>query len=292
MIKNGPMKSFDTVAIVGVGLIGGSIGLALRERGLAKNVVGIGRTQATLRTARRLGAVTQTTVDLPKGVKEAELVVLCTPVGRIVEQVRQIARHAPEGTLITDAGSTKLSIVEALDGPLDRGCRFLGSHPMAGGETVGPTGATADLFVGKVVVMTPTPSTQAQDFDRIEQFWSDLGAVVVQMTAEQHDRAVGLTSHLPHAVAVALAASVPEEYFRLVGTGMRGTSRLASGGPEIWTDIFLENQENVLAAMEQFGVQLTRLVAAIRRKDGAALLEILTEAKARRDAFASRSSDR
>lgn len=128
------MSRFGNVAIVGVGLIGGSIGLALRERGLADAVIGIGRRQVSLRIARRVGAVTNTTIDLEKGVAEANLVIVCTPVGRIVEDVRQAAVHCPEGTLITDTGSTKRMIVEALDTGLARGCRFLGSHPLAGSE--------------------------------------------------------------------------------------------------------------------------------------------------------------
>jgi prephenate dehydrogenase len=286
------MKSFDTVAIVGVGLIGGSIGLGMRERGLAREVIGIGRTQKNLRTARRLGAVTHTTVDLAKGVAEADLVLVCTPVGRVVEDIKSVAKNCPPRTLISDVGSTKRAIVEAMDQiSLPGECRFLGAHPMAGRETVGAIGSDPNLFEGKVVVLTPTPKTQADDFDLLEQLWSQLGAVVVQMDAAEHDRAVALTSHLPHAVAVALAASVPEEWFRMVGTGMLDTSRLAAGGPEIWKDIFLDNSENVLMAMDRFGRHLTRLVAAIRGGDEADLVALLSEAREIREAFGNRSPD-
>ena len=143
------MKRLRNVALVGVGLIGGSIGLALRQRGLADNVTGIGRRQVSLRIARRIGAITHTTIDLPKGVADTDLVVVCTPVGRIVEDVREAAKHCPEGTLITDAGSTKQIIVAELDTGLPRGCRFLGSHPIAGSEKGGPSAARADLFEGR-----------------------------------------------------------------------------------------------------------------------------------------------
>ncbi len=281
------MKRFGTVAIFGVGLIGGSVGLALRRRDMADTVIGIGRRQSSLRAARRVGAVTNTTVDPAKGVAAAELIVLCTPVGRIVEHAMLAAAHCPEGTLITDAGSTKQSIVERLDGKLPRGCRFLGSHPMAGGEKTGPAHADADLFEGRVTVVTPTASTQATDFDMLDRFWTQLGSMVIQMSAEEHDRAVAAVSHLPHAVAAALAATVPEHYFRLIGTGLLDTTRIAAGDPELWNQIFTLNRDNVLAALKDFGQQLAALQAAIERGDEESLKQLLSEAKRNRDALGS-----
>ena len=290
------MKQLKTVAIVGVGLIGGSIGQALRKRGLAQRVVGIGRRQDSLRSARKVGAVDHTTVDLAKGVAEADLVIVCTPVGRVVEDIRRAAENCPPGTLITDTGSTKASIVEAFDSatnnpsddaPLPRGCRFLGSHPLAGGEKTGPSHASADLFEGRVTVVTPTKSTLAEDFDFLEGFWTALGSMVVKMSAAEHDQAVAMTSHLPHAVAVVLACSVPEEFFRLVGTGFLDTTRIAAGGPEIWKHIFTLNRENVLAALSHFGRNLASLETAIRNGDEAKIERILTLAKNNRDALGS-----
>ncbi|MCC6127215.1 MAG: prephenate dehydrogenase [Pirellulales bacterium] len=281
------MKPLKTVAIVGVGLIGGSIGLALRERKLAERVIGIGRRQESLRIARRVGAVTNTTVDLDKGVAEAELVVVCTPVGRIVEDVRKAAEHCPEGILITDAGSTKQDLVVALDGDLPRGCRFLGSHPLAGSEKTGPAFAAADLFEGRVAILTPTKNTRAEDFDFLEQFWQALGSVVVQMTPEEHDKALAVTSHLPHVAAAALAGLIPEKFFRLVGSGMLDTTRIAAGDPELWLQIFIHNRENVLSALEQYGSRLSALHAALRDGDAEEILKILTLAKKNRDALGS-----
>ena len=281
------MRRFDTVVIIGVGLIGGSIGLALRGRDLAEKVVGVGRRQTSLRTARRVGAITNTTIDLAKGVAEAELVIVCSPVARIVEHVRQVAEHCPEGTLITDAGSTKESIVEAVDGQLPRGCRFLGGHPLAGREKTGSAHARADLFDGRLAILTPTKNTRAEDFDLLEQFWSDLGSVVVQMSAAEHDRAMALTSHLPHAVAAALAATLPEQYFRLSGTGFKDTTRLAAGGVEMWKQIFSLNRDNVLAALDRFEQQMATLRAAMEKGDEAALDKLLAAAKKNRDALGS-----
>jgi len=281
------MNRLKSVAIVGVGMIGGSIGLALRQRGLAEKVIGIGRRQITLRIARRVGAVTNTTIDLGKGVSEAELVVVCTPVGRIAEDVRRAAEHCRRPTLITDAGSTKLSLVEALDGRLPGGCRFLGGHPLAGSEKTGPANATAELFEGRVAVLTPTPNTRAEDFDLLEALWQSLGSMVVQMTAAEHDQAMALVSHLPHAAAVALAAALPEKYFRLTGTGMLDTSRLAAGDPDLWTQIFTLNRDNVLTALEQYGAKLSALHTAVRDGDQHELKRLLTTAKKNRDALGS-----
>jgi cyclohexadieny/prephenate dehydrogenase len=283
----GAMKQLRTVAIVGVGLIGGSIGMALRKRCLAEAVIGIGRRQPSLRTARRVGAVTNTTIDLAGGVAEAELVIVCTPVGRIVEDVQQVAQHCPEGTLITDAGSTKQSIVEALDAKLPRGCRFLGSHPLAGSEKAGAAHANAELFQGRMAILTPTKNTRAEDFDFLEGFWSRLGSVVVQMTPEEHDHALAVSSHLPHLVAAALAATLPENYFRLCGSGLLDTTRVASGDAGMWTQIFELNRGNVLSAMDRFETQLAAMRKALRDGDPAALEHLLATAKKNRDALGS-----
>jgi len=281
------MKRFENVAIVGVGLIGGSIGLALRKRDLAEKVIGIGHRQPTLRIARRVGAVTNTTIDLTKGVAEAGLVVVCTPVGDIVQHVRTAAQHCPKGTLITDVGSVKLPIVGALDNHLPRECRFLGGHPLAGSEKAGPSHAEDELFEGRVAIVTPTRNTRAEDFDLLEEFWASLGSVVIKLSAEEHDRAMAITSHLPHVAAAALAAAVPEPYFRLSSTGMADTTRLAAGSPELWNQILMLNRDNVLAALEQYGAKLTALHAALRDGDQAELKRFLSLAKRNRDALGS-----
>jgi prephenate dehydrogenase len=281
------MKQLDTVAIVGVGLIGGSIGMALRQRNLAKSVVGIGRRQTSLRVARRLEAVSHTTIDLNKGVSEAELVIVCTPVGQIIEHVRQAAQHSPERALITDAGSVKQSIVEALDTGLARGCRFLGSHPLAGSEKTGASNASPDLFEGRVAILTPTKNTRAEDFDLLEEFWQSLGSLVVRMTPEEHDQALAVTSHLPHVAAAVLATTLPERYFRLCSSGMLDTTRVAAGDPELWRQILELNRDNVLTALEQYGSQLSSLHAAIRDGNQAEITRFLTLAKKNRDALGS-----
>ena len=281
------MKPLKNVAIIGVGLIGGSIGLALRQRGLAEHVTGIGRRQVSLRVARRIGAVDTTTTDLAKGVAAADLIVVCSPVGLIAEHALEAARHCPLGTLITDAGSTKATLVAALDGTLPRECRFLGSHPLAGSEKTGPGYASAELFEGRVALITPTKNTRAEDFDVVEQFWQALGSVVVQMSPEEHDKALAITSHLPHLAAAALAATLPERLFRLTGAGLLDTTRIAAGDPALWTQIFLHNRENVLAALDEYGHQLAVLRDALRAAEPATIERLLTAAKKKRDALGS-----
>jgi prephenate dehydrogenase len=275
------------VAIVGVGLIGGSIGLSLLQKGLAKSVVGVGRSQTSLRIARRVGAITHTTIDINKGVSEAELVIVCTPVGQVVNFVQQAARHCPERALLCDVGSTKQAIVQTLDTGLPRGCRFLGCHPLAGSEKTGAIHATPTLFEGRVTVLTPTVHTRAEDFDLLEGFWEALGSVVVQMSPEEHDRALAMTSHLPHIAAAAVAAALPEKYFRLCSTGMFDTTRVAGSDPELWQQIFLMNRDNVLSALDDFGAKLSLLYTAIRDNRQEDILRFLTQAKKNRDSLGS-----
>ncbi len=228
------MKPLSTVAIVGVGLIGGSIGMALRQRKLAERVIGIGRRQESLRAARRVGAVDHTTVDMEKGVAEAELVIVCTPVGRIVEDVRKAAMHCPEGTLITDAGSTKQTIVADLDQGLPRGCRFLGSHPLAGSEKTGAAFARADLFEGRIAILTPTKNTRAEDFDFLEDFWAGPGFGCRAAFARRARSSIG-------ALPAICRISSPRRWFlrsrknisAWPDPGMHDTTRIASGDAEI-----------------------------------------------------------
>ena len=190
--------------------------------------------------------------------------------------------------LRVDAGDVRLlDIVEALDGQLPRGCRFLGSHPIAGSEKGGPSYAQANLFEGRVAVLTPTRNTRAEDFDFLEEFWEGLGSVVLQMSPEEHDRALAVTSHLPHLAAVALAATVSEPLFRLAGTGLLDATRLAASDPGLWQQILLMNRGNVLTALEQFGGNLSALHAAIRDRNEAELKRFLTMAKKNRDALGS-----
>lgn len=281
------MQRLDSVAIIGVGLIGGSVGLALRDRRLAVRVVGIGRRAESLTAAQNIGAVTETTLDLAAGVADAQLIVVCSPIDRIVEHVRAAAAACPPGALITDAGSTKGSIVAALDGALAREVTFVGSHPLAGSEKQGPTEAQADLFEGRLVVVTPGAHTREADRQRVAEFWESLGARVMAMSPAAHDRAVAASSHLPHLVAAALADAVPLAAHPVTAGGFRDTTRVAAGDAELWTQILLDNREAVLAALTPFEETLTALRAALAAGDRQQLKTILNRAKTKRDALGS-----
>jgi prephenate dehydrogenase len=284
------VNTLHTVTIVGVGLIGGSIGLALRQRNPGVKVVGVGSRQATLDSALELGAITSIAPNLEAAVADADLVVVCAPVDHIVDEVQKLARHCKPGTLITDAGSTKAAIASALSSADSRwpaDVRFVGSHPLAGNEKKGPQHARAELFAGRTVVVTPTSQSQPKDVRRLEAFWSGLGAHVVQMSAEEHDSALALTSHLPHLAAAAIAGATPERYVTLTAGGWQDTTRIAAGDPVLWRQIMLSNRENLLAALGQLTTLLDAWRAALEAQDATELERLLTEAKRIRDAVGS-----
>lgn len=276
-------SSWNNVAIVGVGLIGGSVGKGLLERSLAKTVTGIGRRQSSLDHAQEVGAITTGTTDLAEGVAAAELIVVCTPVSHIVAKVQEAAGHCPAGALITDAGSTKGTIVAALGSDLGRGVRFLGSHPLAGSEKNGVQEAKGNLYDGAVVVLTPTADSANSEREALHRFWSRLGACVVEMSAEDHDAALAATSHVPHLVAAALAICTPGKFHTLSAGGFRDTTRIAAGDPELWKQIFCENRRHVLAALEQLEGTLREFRQALADDDAEAILQLLAQAKRQRD---------
>lgn len=274
-----------TLTIVGVGLIGGSIGLAAKKRGLARNIVGVGRSSRSLSEALELGIANVVTTSLTEGVVDADMVVFCTPVESIVPQVMEAASSCSPGTVLTDAGSTKSAIVRGLDDKLPAEVHFIGSHPLAGSEKRGPTFADANLFEKKVVVVTPTEQSDANALQKIHEFWSALGSRVVEMSPEDHDRALAVTSHLPHLLASALAGIVPEEYKPLCATGFRDTTRIAAGDPIIWSGIFKQNRDAVLQALRSLTGRLAELERALHDEDWQTIDRLLREAKAARDSL-------
>ena len=264
--------------------------MALKERGLARRVVGVGRRKESLERAKLTGAIDEGVLEIASGVKDAALVVVCTPVGRIVEDVRQAAKHCPAQTLITDAGSTKGQIVKELDGKLPGKlgtARFVGSHPLAGSEKYGPQNAKADLFAGRIVLVTPGKKASPDDVGAVSDFWSSLGASVWHIQPAEHDTILAATSHVPHLVAAALAAAMTDEARPLCGTGWRDATRIAAGDVEVWTQIFLANQTNTLKSLVRFEKTLAALKKALQRGDTTRLTKLLTEAKRSRDALGS-----
>jgi prephenate dehydrogenase len=276
---------WPSVAIVGVGLIGGSIGRALLARRLARRVIGIGRSQQSLAAARRAGVVTETALD-PAAAAEADFVVVAAGVRAIPPLLEAIDAVVRPGTPITDAGSTKASIVAAWEKRRkSRRGRFVGSHPLAGSHRRGPEAADAELFAGRVAVVTPAAATPPEDVEDVGTFWAALGATVYVMNPREHDRIVAATSHAPHVVAAALAAATPAAALPFAATGWRDTTRIAAGDPELWAEILLDNAAPVAAAVRRFETAAAKVLAALEAGDRRRLVTLLSRAKDARDAL-------
>jgi len=247
---------FDTVGIVGVGLIGGSIGVALKERSLAARVIGIGYRHSTLARARRRGAIDQATCDIARGVRSADLVLVATPAGIIPDVLKEAARHVPQACILADVGSTKSWIVKKAGGLRS----FVPSHPIAGSEARGNEAARGDRAL-----------------------WEALGMCVVRMTAARHDEILGATSHLPHVLASALAGSTRESHLGYAGKGFLDTTRIASGDPKVWSDILLTNRAVVADRLKNFRRLCAELERILRDGDERKLRAFLARGKERRD---------
>lgn len=278
----------NLLTIVGVGLIGGSIGLAAKQRGVARRVRGLGRRQASLERALSVGAIDEAHFDSAAALGGADLVVVCTPVDQIAEQVIRFARHCKPDAVLTDAGSTKVRIVEQIDNQLSpSGPSFVGSHPLAGSEKRGPEFADANLFDNRCTVVTPTTHTHPAALAKTIDFWRSLGSRVRVMPPVDHDRALAMTSHLPHLVAAALAGTLPPELHDLTAGGMRDTTRIAAGDPGLWTAIFRHNQTPLLNALGRLEGRIAEFRQALVDADGAAIERLLRQAKEVRDALGS-----
>lgn len=291
VVHQPPMRPFwRSVAVVGTGLIGGSIGRCLLSRRLAGRVVGIGRSEATLREARKLGAVTDTSLDVAAGVADADLVVVATGVGSIPAVLEAVDAAARPGTLLTDAGSTKARIAAAWARRKRRRARFVPAHPIAGSHRRGPAAADERLFEGRITVLTPAASTPKADVEAVGEFWASLGSTVYVTTPKEHDRILATTSHAPHVLAAAIAATTKGEQRRFTAGGWRDTTRIASGDPELWADILLDNAANVGSSLARIARYTERLLAAIETGNRRQLVALLEKGKEARDAVGTRDA--
>ncbi|MCX8155942.1 MAG: prephenate dehydrogenase [Verrucomicrobiae bacterium] len=277
------------ITLVGVGLLNGSIGLAARRLGLAQRLVGLVRREASVAECCRLGVVDEATLDDATAVRGADLIILGTPVLQMRELARRVAPHVRRGAIITDVGSVKGRLVSDLEEVFRaRRAHFIGSHPMAGGEQMGPAAARADLFQGAKCVITPTARSSRSALARVRKFWEALGCQVLTMPPDTHDQLVARASHLPHVTAAALARLVlapeaPPQQAALCATGFRDTTRVASGSPEMWRDIALENHAALGRAVEELMRELRRFHRLMQRQDAQGLQRFFMQAKQRRD---------
>ena len=280
---------WNKITIVGVGLLGGSLGLAVKQRRLAQQVAGYVRREASIQDCEQAGAVDYATTDLLAAVWDADLVILCTPLAQMRSLVKQMLPALKRTAILTDVGSVKVSVVQEVESLVEQaGAHFVGSHPMAGAEQIGISAARADLFKCAMCVVTPTKRTRPAALRKVERFWKSLGGRLISLTPEMHDALVGRSSHLPHLVASALAASVldpkhPQSQAALCATGFRDTTRVASGSPEMWRDIAVANRVPLGQALDDFVRELQRVQKILRRAKPAELERLFQTAKARRD---------
>jgi len=277
----------DKIAIVGLGLIGGSIGLKLKGLGTGGKVLGIPRREETLKKALELGAIDEGSLDISK-VAEADLVFICTPINLILPKLAEIIPHLRKGAIVTDVGSTKGEIVSKAEKSMPKGTYFVGGHPMAGKEVVGIEAAEANLFEGKTWILTQTSKTNKAALEKVEEVVGGLGAKVVRIDPKTHDLVVGAVSHLPLAAAVALvnvAAEAGEK--ELVGqcaaSGFRDSTRIASGDPVLGRDMFMTNRVALLKHLKALRTRLLELEKDIKKQDSGKIEAFLRQAKDFRD---------
>ncbi|MCC6641675.1 MAG: prephenate dehydrogenase [Deltaproteobacteria bacterium] len=271
----------ERLAILGLGLLGGSVALAARHRGLAAQIVGSGRSRESVATAGRSGAF-DAVVPLEEAVRDADLVLLATPVSAMAGVLRRAAPALASGCVVTDVGSVKAALTETLPGLLPPGARFVGSHPMAGSHERGMQHARADLFEGAVCLVTPTASSDAGAVARVEALWRGLGGRVERCSPDAHDAAVGWVSHVPHALAFAFAAalrSAPPGATALAGPGFRDFTRIARSDAELWSEILTLNRKALAGPLQAFSQQLAALAHALDAGDADAVARLLSEAR-------------
>ncbi len=277
------MKLFNKVAIIGTGLVGGSLGLELRRRRLAGYVVGVCRHKSSLLKAKKMGAIDNGTLDIKEAVRDADLVILATPVNEFLVLARSIAPVLKKKAIITDVGSTKKSTVGSLEKIFGRRNHFVGAHPIAGSEKKGIAEARRGLFDNAVCVITRTKNTDVFALKKILRLWKELGSRTIVMEPVRHDRILAAVSHLPHIVANALILSIDNKCLPFGAGGLRDTTRIASSDPRIWRDIFLTNRKEVLFAVDKFKNQLNDLSRAVKAGNGKLLFSLLDKAKNKRD---------
>ena len=282
---------FRKVVIFGVGLIGGSFSLALRKAGAVGEVVGFGRSTATLEQAKQLGILDRIGKDEASEVRDADIILLATPVGQMADILARIAPHVGSNTLLTDGGSTKSDVVAAVRANLgSKASQFIPAHPIAGAEKSGAAAALPDLYVGKKVVLTPLPENSKESVARVRKAWELCGAVVSELTAAQHDTVFAAVSHLPHLLSFALVHDLAQrdnrdQLLSFAASGFRDFTRIAASSPEMWRDISLANREALLLEVKRYADELFVVYQALQNNDAAKLEEIFSLAREVRSAW-------
>ncbi len=283
---------FRQVTIIGVGLLGGSLGLVLKEKGLAQSVVGIGRRRENLELALQIGAIDSFASTPQEAVSQSDLIVLATPVDTYLSQIQTWGKHVVPGTIVSDVGSVKGDLVFEMESQLPDSSFFVGAHPIAGKEKSGVAHAVSNLFQGARCVVTPTPHTNAQAQEKICRLWEATGSIVVSMDPMVHDWVLGAVSHLPHIAAFSLMHTLQVLQSRTVdgldlldfsGGGLRDTTRIAASSPEMWRDICLANRDNLVEMIDQYIQQLQKFKGLVKEQDVSGLVKNIEQAKKSRE---------
>ena len=278
---------FKRLALVGFGLIGGSIARAARAQGLASEIVTTARSEKSRQRVRELNIVDRVTESNIEAVKGADLVILCIPVGDCGPVTKEIAPYLEPGAIISDVGSVKGSVVREMQPHLPKGVHFVPAHPVAGTEHSGPDSGFAELFVNRWCILTPPEGTDPKAVEKLRAFWAAIGAKVEVMGHDHHDLVLAITSHLPHLIAYTIVGTADElekvtssEVMQFSASGFRDFTRIAASDPTMWRDVFLANKEAVLEMLGTFNEDLSKLTRAIRRGDGEALFDHFTRTRA------------
>ncbi|HWX62291.1 prephenate/arogenate dehydrogenase family protein [Bradyrhizobium sp.] len=282
-----PAPLFERVALIGFGLIGGSIARAAKLQGLASEIVITARSETTRARVRELGIVDRVVETNVEAVADADLVILCIPVGACGPVAQEIAAHLKPGAVVSDVGSVKAAVVRDMAPHLPKSAHFVPAHPVAGTEHSGPDSGFAELFINRWCILTPPEGTDPDAVQRLRAFWAGLGARVETMTPEHHDLVLAITSHLPHLIAYTIVGTAEElaqvtesEVIKFSAGGFRDFTRIAASDPTMWRDVFLANKEAVLEMLGTFNEDLSKLTRAIRRGDGEALFEHFARTRA------------
>ncbi|MGE3148357.1 MAG: prephenate/arogenate dehydrogenase family protein [Pseudorhodoplanes sp.] len=278
---------YDRLALIGVGLIGSSIARAAREAGIVRSITATARSEETRKRVVELGIADTVVATNAEAVKDADLVIVCIPVGACGAVAREIGPHLKAGATVSDVGSVKAAIVRDMAPHLPADVQFVPAHPVAGTEHSGPDAGFAELFVNRWCILTPPEKTEKSATDKMVAFWRALGANVETMSAEHHDLVLAITSHVPHLIAYTIVGTAEDlqtvtrsEVLKFSAGGFRDFTRIAASDPTMWRDVFLANKDAVLEMLGRFQEDLSMLTRAIRMDDGKTLFDLFTRTRA------------
>ncbi len=282
----------NTITIIGMGLIGSSLARRIKQGGLADKVIAADNNLDVCKKVEDLAIADAVTNNLEESVKDADMVVIAVPVGAMGKVAQRIAPHLKKGAIITDTGSVKAAVIDAIKPFCRSGIHFVPGHPVAGTEFSGPEAGFAELFDGRWCILTPLPDVSARAIEEVTRLWEGCGSMVEIMDVKYHDLVLGITSHLPHLIAYTIVGTANEleddiksEVIKFSASGFRDFTRIASSDPTMWRDVFLNNKEAVLEILQRFNEDLTAMQRAIRKGDGDYLYRRFGETRAIRKAI-------